>query len=145
MLTSLLKTITKGKDLSERESAIVMEQIMEGTISDVQLAAFLAALTTKGASEREITAFARTMRKYSMHVPCTIDAFDIVGTGGGRMKTIYCSQKLILIAHPKLLYKDFNRLVCIQSKLVVRSLAAFAVSREAARRLTISAGRGILR
>lgn len=35
MLTSLLKTITKGKDLSERESAIVMEQIMEGTISDV--------------------------------------------------------------------------------------------------------------
>ena len=46
MLTSLLKTITKGKDLSERESAIVMEQIMEGTISDVQLAAFLAALTT---------------------------------------------------------------------------------------------------
>ena len=86
MLTSLLKTITKGKDLSERESAIVMEQIMEGTISDVQLAAFLAALTTKGASEREITAFARTMRKYSMHVPCTMDVFDIVGTGG-RTKT----------------------------------------------------------
>ena len=84
MLTSLLKTITKGKDLSERESAIVMEQIMEGTISDVQLAAFLAALTTKGASEREITAFARTMRKYSMHVPCTMDVFAIVGTGGGR-------------------------------------------------------------
>ncbi len=91
MLTSLLKTITKGKDLSERESAIVMEQIMEGTISNVQLAAFLAALTTKGASEREITAFARTMRKYSMHVPCTIDAFDIVGTGGGRMKTFNIS------------------------------------------------------
>ena len=91
MLTSLLKTITKGKDLSERESAIVMEQIMEGTISDVQLAAFLAALTTKGASEREITAFARTMRKYSMHVPCTMDVFDIVGTGGGRTKTFNIS------------------------------------------------------
>lgn len=90
MLTSLLKTITKGKDLSERESAIVMEQIMEGTISDVQLAAFLAALTTKGASEREITAFARTMRKYSMHVPCTMDVFDIVGTGG-RTKTFNIS------------------------------------------------------
>lgn len=91
MLTSLLKTITKGKDLSERESAIVMEQIMEGTISDVQLAAFLAALTTKGASEREITAFARTMRKYSMRVPCTMDVFDIVGTGGGRTKTFSIS------------------------------------------------------
>lgn len=51
MLTSLLKTITKGKDLNQRESSIVMEQIMEGTISDVQLAGFLAALTTKGASE----------------------------------------------------------------------------------------------
>ena len=91
MLTSLLKTITKGKDLSERESAIVMEQIMEGTISDVQLAAFLTALTTKGASEREITAFARTMRKYSMRVPCTMDVFDIVGTGGGRTKTFNIS------------------------------------------------------
>ena len=55
MLTSLLKTITKGKDLNQRESSIVMEQIMEGTISDVQLAGFLAALTTKGASEEEIT------------------------------------------------------------------------------------------
>ena len=98
MLTSLLKTITKGKDLSERESAIVMEQIMEGTISDVQLAAFLAALTTKGASEREITAFARTMRKYSMHVPCTMDVFDIVGTGGGRTKTFNISTTAFVIA-----------------------------------------------
>lgn len=26
-----------------------------------------------------------------MHVPCTIDAFDIVGTGGGRMKTFNIS------------------------------------------------------
>ncbi|MGN0947368.1 MAG: anthranilate phosphoribosyltransferase [Megasphaera sp.] len=91
MLTSLLKTITKGKDLSERESTIVMEQIMEGTISDVQLAAFLAALTTKGASEGEIAAFAKTMRRYSMHVPCMTDVFDIVGTGGGRTKTFNIS------------------------------------------------------
>ena len=91
MLTSLLKTITKGKDLNQRESSIVMEQIMEGTISDVQLAGFLAALTTKGASEEEITAFARTMRQYSMHVPCTMDVFDIVGTGGGRTKTFNIS------------------------------------------------------
>ena len=91
MLTSLLKTITKGKDLNQRESSIVMEQIMEGTISDVQLAGFLAALTTKGASEEEITAFARTMWQYSMHVPCTMDVFDIVGTGGGRTKTFNIS------------------------------------------------------
>lgn len=111
MLTSLLKTITKGKDLSERESAIVMEQIMEGTISDVQLAAFLAALTTKGASEREITAFARTMRKYSMHVPCTMDVFDIVGTGGGRTKTfnILTTASFVIAAGGVRVAKHGNR------------------------------------
>ena len=35
MLTSLLKTITKGKDLNPRERYIFMVPIMEGTISDV--------------------------------------------------------------------------------------------------------------
>lgn len=91
MLKSLLAAITKGQDLSEREASFVMEQIMEGSMSDIQLAAFLSALTTKGASEREVTALARTMRKYSMNVPCRDDVFDIVGTGGGRMKTFNIS------------------------------------------------------
>ena len=64
---------------------------MEGAMSDIQLAAFLAALTTKGASQREVIALARTMREYSMNVPCSDDVFDIVGTGGGRMKTFNIS------------------------------------------------------
>ena len=64
MLTSLLAAITKGQDLSDRETSFVMEQIMEGAMSDIQLAAFLAALTTKGASQREVIALARTMREY---------------------------------------------------------------------------------
>lgn len=91
MLTSLLAAITKGQDLSDRETSFVMEQIMEGAMSDIQLAAFLAALTTKGASQREVIALARTMREYSMNVPCSDDVFDIVGTGGGRMKTFNIS------------------------------------------------------
>lgn len=79
----LLQLITQKEDLSTLQAASLMKRIMEGTLSNIQLGAFLAALTTKGTSEAEITAFARTMRDYSLHVPEAADTFDIVGTGGG--------------------------------------------------------------
>lgn len=83
MLKQALRRITQGRDLTDQQAAFAMQQIMEGTVSNLQLGAFLAALTTKGPSEVEVTAFARTMREYSLHVPEAGDAFDIVGTGGG--------------------------------------------------------------
>jgi anthranilate phosphoribosyltransferase len=111
MLKSLLDKVVHGNNLTGRESAYLMDQMMDGTISDVPLGAFLAAMETKGPSEREMTAFAQTMRKHSLQVSCEGDLFDIVGTGGGKAKTfnISTTAAIVIAAGGVLVAKHGNR------------------------------------
>jgi anthranilate phosphoribosyltransferase len=61
-----------------------MREVMEGHASEVQTAAFLIALRTKGETVDELTGFARTMRDLSRHVEVGHDdLLDTAGTGGG--------------------------------------------------------------
>ena len=60
---------------------------MAGNASEVQIAAFLIALRTKGETVEEIAGLARTMRELAAHVEVDHthdDLLDVVGTGGGR-------------------------------------------------------------
>ncbi len=61
-----------------------MREVMEGRGSEVQTAAFLIALRTKGETVEELTGFARTMRDLSRRVKVRHDdLLDTAGTGGG--------------------------------------------------------------
>ena len=97
MLTNVLRKITKRQPLTARECMYVMDSMMNGTMSDVQVGAVLAALATKGASEAELTAFAEAMRAHSLRVECRPDLFDIVGTGGDRAKTFKISTTSAIV------------------------------------------------
>jgi len=84
VLTEAIDKVASGADLSTDEAASVMREVMEGRGSEVQTAAFLIALRTKGETVEELTGFARTMRDLSRRVQVDHDdLLDTAGTGGG--------------------------------------------------------------
>jgi anthranilate phosphoribosyltransferase len=98
ILTSAIDALASRADLSADQSAEVLAEIMHGGVSEVQTAAFLIALRTKGETVEELTGLARTMRELAAHVPSAReDLLDTSGTGGGR-STFNVSTTAALIA-----------------------------------------------
>ncbi len=84
VLTAAIDALCARRDLSAEETAEVLEQIMQGDVSETQIAAFLIALRTKGETVEELVGLARTMRALAAHVPIErTDLLDTAGTGGG--------------------------------------------------------------
>jgi anthranilate phosphoribosyltransferase len=97
MLTAAIDRVARGEDLSAYEAADVLALIMDGGASDVQAAAFLIALRTKGETVAEIAGLARTMRDLAVRVEVGGDLVDTAGTGGGR-PTFNVSTTAALVA-----------------------------------------------
>lgn len=94
----LLAKVLAGVDLEEREAEAVMEEIMEGRVSDAQIGAMLTALRLKGETAEEITGFARVMQRratpiHSIH-PVLLDT---CGTGGDGANTFNISTAAALV------------------------------------------------
>jgi anthranilate phosphoribosyltransferase len=84
VVIAALDRVASGHDLSIEEAAAVLREIMEGRVSDVQTAAFLIALRTKGETVDEIAGLASTMRALATRVELGhADVVDTAGTGGG--------------------------------------------------------------
>ena len=73
---------------------------VEGQVSDIQAAAFLMGLRTKGETADEIYGIARTMRAFGTPVviPCDEPLVDIVSTGGDRLATFNISTTAAFVA-----------------------------------------------
>lgn len=69
-------------NLSYEMTEAVMDEIMRGQASDIQMAAYLTAMAVKGETIDEITASAAGMRKHCTRLLHEHDALEIVGTGG---------------------------------------------------------------
>ncbi|MFT8447363.1 MAG: anthranilate phosphoribosyltransferase, partial [Liquorilactobacillus nagelii] len=48
MIKDAIQQVVAGKDLSYQKTAAAINEIMTGQVSDIQIAAFLTALTAKG-------------------------------------------------------------------------------------------------
>jgi len=97
-VTRAVDALASRRDLSADETAEVLSEIMRGEVSEIQIAAFLIALRTKGETVDELTGLARTMRALAAHVPTAReDLLDTAGTGGGR-RTFNVSTTAALIA-----------------------------------------------
>ena len=98
LLTRSIEELASGRDLSLDATAEVLSEIMSGNASEIQIAAFLIALRTKGETVEELAGLARTMRELAAHVPSgREDLLDTAGTGGGR-STFNVSTTAALIA-----------------------------------------------
>jgi anthranilate phosphoribosyltransferase len=98
ILTHAIDALASKRDLSADQTAEVLGEIMNGEVSEIQIAGFLIALRTKGETIDELTGLARTMRALAAHVPTEReDLLDTAGTGGGK-RTFNVSTTAALIA-----------------------------------------------
>jgi len=97
---AIIKTVNKG-DLTYDEAYRVMNEIMTGQTTQVQNAAFLAALSTKNTNAEtidEITGCAAAMREHSAKIVHDMKIMDIVGTGGDGSQSFNISTTSALVA-----------------------------------------------
>jgi anthranilate phosphoribosyltransferase len=98
LLTRSIDSLASGQDLTRDQTAAVLAEIMNGNASEVQIAAFLIALRTKGETIQELAGLAGTMRELATPVKVRRDdRLDTAGTGGGR-RTFNVSTTAALIA-----------------------------------------------
>jgi anthranilate phosphoribosyltransferase len=84
ILTRAIDAVASGSDLTADHASAVLDEIMEGRSDEVQTAAFLIALRTKGETVPELVGLARTMRNKATRVETArSDLVDTAGTGGG--------------------------------------------------------------
>jgi len=98
LLTRAIDRLANREDLSLEQSAAVLGEIMAGEASEIQIAAFLIALRTKGETTAELAGLARAMRELAAPVSTArANLLDTAGTGGGR-RTFNVSTTAALIA-----------------------------------------------
>ena len=100
MIEQAIKKIVDKQDLTYDEAYQVMNEIMEGTTTQVQNAAFLAALSTKSTRAEtidEISGCAAAMRSHALKVEHNLDVLEIVGTGGDNAHSFNISTVSALV------------------------------------------------
>jgi anthranilate phosphoribosyltransferase len=91
MIKEAIVQAASRKHLSFAQAEEVMHEIMEGKVSDIQMAAYLTALSVKGETIDEITASAAGMRKHCLRVLHDMNVLEIVGTGGDKSNSFNIS------------------------------------------------------
>ena len=97
MIKEAIAKAANRENLSYEMAAAVMDEIMGGEASEIQMAAFLTAMSVKGESIEEITAAAAGMRKHCVRILHDMDVLEIVGTGGDRSNSFNISTTSALV------------------------------------------------
>ena len=97
MITEAILTLSKKQNLTYETAEAVMNEIMSGEASPVQMSAYLTALSLKGETIDEITGSAFGMRSHCIRLLHDADALEIVGTGGDRANTFNISTAAAII------------------------------------------------
>ncbi len=102
-LRELLKPLAEdGSAMTREQASTVLEEILSGEATEVEAAALLAVLATRGEQAPELAGFVDVMRRQSLSVPFTDEEraslVDCVGTGGGGPLTFNISSGAALVA-----------------------------------------------
>ncbi|MDN5351768.1 MAG: anthranilate phosphoribosyltransferase [Clostridiales bacterium] len=98
MIKEAIKTLSQKKSLTADEAEAVMNEIMSGETTDIQMSAYLTALSMKGETIEEITGSARGMRQHCVRLLHDQKALEIVGTGGDGSNSFNISTAASLVA-----------------------------------------------
>ena len=83
---AVLLALTSGRDLTADEGRAAMTEILAGSATDAQIAAYIVALRMKGEAVDEVAGMVEAMLEASDPITIPAEAaplVDIVGTGGG--------------------------------------------------------------
>jgi len=97
MIKEAILSLSKKQDLTYETAEAVMNEIMTGEATPVQMSAYLTALSLKGETTDEITASASGMRRHCVRLLHDVDALEIVGTGGDHANTFNISTTAAII------------------------------------------------
>jgi anthranilate phosphoribosyltransferase len=87
VMRDCLRSLTEGEMPPVKLIRSAFDSIMDGGISQIQMAAFLTALKLRGERVEDIVAAATVMREKATTIPAPQEAMDIVGTGGDGIGT----------------------------------------------------------
>jgi len=91
MIKEAILKVSRHKDLTYDEAYYTMDEIMSGEASEVQMSAYLTAMSMKGETIEEITASAKAMRDHCVRLLNDKEVLEIVGTGGDGSNTFNIS------------------------------------------------------
>ena len=91
MIKEAILKVSRHKDLTYNEAYYTMDEIMSGEASEVQMSAYLPAMSMKGETIEEITASAKAMRDHCVRLLNDKEVLEIVGTGGDGSNTFNIS------------------------------------------------------
>lgn len=98
-ITEYLEIILEGNDLTFEQAKALLDTIFEGDVSEVQIAAFLAAMRVKKASVSELAGLATSLRSHAVRVEAGVENLvDTCGTGGAKCKTFNISTAAAITA-----------------------------------------------
>ena len=111
MIKEAIIKLSKKEDLTYDEAEAVMNEIMDGAATPVQMASYLTALSMKGETIDEITASAAGMRAHCIKLLHDMDVLEIVGTGGDGANSfnISTTSSLVIAAGGVSVAKHGNR------------------------------------
>src|ERR1700743_1388609 len=103
ILKDFLKPLAEdGTALTREQAVAVLNEILSGEASDVETAALLAVLATRGEQAPELAGFVEGMRARAISLPLTdeerAELVDTCGTGGGGPLTFNISTGAALVA-----------------------------------------------
>ncbi len=97
MINDAIIKLTNKEDLPQEMAKEVMDEIMDGKASEIQIGAYLTALSMKGETIEEIVACAKSMRNHATKLLNDIDVLEIVGTGGDKSNSFNISTTSAIV------------------------------------------------
>ena len=93
-----LARLIRGEDLSMKEAAGFFTALTDASVGSIQIAASLAALTTKGETFEELAGMADVARSMAVKIRSPRKSLDISGTGSSAVKTFNVSTAAAFVA-----------------------------------------------
>lgn len=97
MIKEAILALSSKEDLSYETARAVMDEIMSGETSQIQMSAYLTALAMKGETIDEITGSAAGMRAHCIKLLHDMDVLEIVGTGGDKSNSFNISTTSAMV------------------------------------------------
>lgn len=98
MFTEYLEKISISENLLPEEAEDALNRIVNGEVSDEEVAAFLFGMRMKGETTAELTSFVKVMRGACTKVEVDTDgAVDLCGTGGDKSGTFNISTAAMFV------------------------------------------------
>lgn len=111
MIKEAILKLSKKENLNYEEAEEVMNEIMSGKATAVQMSSYLTALSMKGETIEEITGSAAGMRENCIKLLHNMEVLEIVGTGGDNSNSfnISTASAIVIAAGGVAVAKHGNR------------------------------------